>query len=277
MEVYGKMAAQFDTGITVKNKKIVTDTVTVVKSELEIAEHEAAVALSAVTDATAAAERATAKVNQLKADMLRAEVDEDEEIERLFAEIKANRAKKAQREATADIQKHRDRAKAEIQQLIDRDEKLILEIKERITANKEEQNNIDKGVKDTVLTSHIVRQAEQIQLTPITLVRAERPQRAEGEKRVRNVVPRPALAGLIKSRTLFRYKFKGVVFCDTASTDTYDTLAEFCDKKIKASGEAGGTTVSVYEKVEVKLNHCPSGDPWRKWGDIYHISTTQIN
>ena len=159
------MAAQFDIGITVKNKKIVTDTVTVVKSELEIAEHEAAVAHSAVTKATAAAERATAKVDKLKADMLHAELDEDqrldEEIERLFAEIKANRAKKAQREATADIQKHRDRAKAEIQQLIDRDEKLILEIKERITANKEEQNNIDKGVKDTVLTSHIVRQAEQ--------------------------------------------------------------------------------------------------------------------
>ena len=111
---------------------------------------------------------------------------------------------------------------------------------------------------------------------------------AEGcQPKTKTKVPRPPLVGLIKSRTFFRYKFKGVeygcysdtgeVFHDGGSTDTYKSLAEFCAEKIKASGDTTGTMVSVYEKVYAKLNHCQSGDPWRKWGVLYHEGTVSIN
>ena len=277
MEVYGKMAAQVDTGITVKNKKIVTDTVTVVKSELEIAEHEAAVALSAAAVALATAERATAKVDKLKADMLPAELDEDEEEHRLIAELKANRAKKAQRQANADIQRHRDRAKAEIQQLVDVNLRKIKELQEANDRHKQEQENIDKGVKDTVLTSHIVRQAEQIQLAPISPARLERPQRAEGEKRVRKTVTRPPLCDLITERLNFRWvgytcnTENGKDFIEADGT-VFRSLNAWTETLIERGG-GGGRKVSVYVVVSVQNN---TTKDWKNWGQVYTENCTSL-
>ena len=237
MEVYGKMAAPFDTGLTGKNKLV---------TELEKAEREEREALELMA-------RSRAKIALLKANT---------DIERLRRE---RDAVEALEEAKYDTEINR-----------------LIALRHDVRVKREA---LRRGERDSELTAVSVARAADFVVAdrqPVVRVRPE-----GGPVRVRKGVIRPALAGLIKSRTLFRYKFKGVeygcysdtgaVFCDTASTDTYDTLAEFCDKKIKASGDTTGTTVSAYEKVYVKLNNCPSGDPWRKWGDIYHISTTQIN
>lgn len=212
------------------------------------------------------------------------EIAEREEREAMEAMARA-RAKKAQLTANAHIARLRS----------ERDEVFALEQAKyeaeivRVSALRDgviaKRSSLKAGELDAELTAATVARASDFVVTDR---QAEAPRRsAVGGVRVRNGKVRPPLVGLIKSRTHFRYKFKGVehscwtdtgaVFQDGLSTDTYSTLAEFCDKKIKASGEAGGTTVSVYEKVEAKLNHCPSGDPWRKWGDIYHERTTQIN
>jgi len=196
------------------------------------------------------------------------ELDEDEENERLFALIKANKAKKALREATADIQRYRDRAKAEIQTLIDRDEKLILEIQERITAHKAEQTSIDGGFKDAVLTASIVRQAEQIQVSTITP--PPRPPRAEGAKRVREVVPRPKLWDIIKSRLNFRweghtcYTDNGRDFIEPDG-NVLRSLNTWTETLIERAG-GGGRKVSVYVVVDVQNNE--TGE-WKNWGKVY--------
>ena len=198
------------------------------------------------------------------------DLDEDEEERRLLAELKANRAKKALREATADIQKHRDRAKAEIQQLIDANLRKIKELQEANDQHKEEQNNIDKGFKDSVFTSSIVRQAEQIQVSTIAPVRAERPQRAEGEKRVRKVVSRPKLFDIIESRLNFRwaghtcYTDNGKEFHEEDG-NVLRSLNAWTESIIERGG-GGGRKVSVYEVVEVQ--NIETGK-WKNWGEVY--------
>jgi len=213
------------------------------------------------------------------------EIAEREEREAMEAMARA-RAKKAQLTANAHIARLRS----------ERDEVFALEQAKyeaeivRVSALRDgviaKRSSLKAGELDAELTAATVARASDFVVTDRQALPVSRV-RPEGAVRVRNSKTRPPLAGLIKSRTFFRYKLKGVyyvcysdageVFQDTATGATYKSLAEFCDKKIKASGEAGGTTVSVYEKVEAKLNHCPSGDPWRKWGDIYHERTTQIN
>ena len=227
MDVYGKMAIQFDTGMT----------------DIEIAEREAAVALAAAERATAAAERATAKVDKLK----------------------------------ADIQRHRDRAKGEIQQSIDANLRKIKELQEATDRHKEEQNNIDKGLKDAVLTSHIVRQAEQIQLAPITPARPDRPQRAEGEKRVRKTVPRPPLCDLITERLNFKweghtcYTENGKDFHEANGT-VFRSLNAWTETLIERGG-GGGRKVSVYVVVSVQNN---TTKDWKNWGQVYTENCTSL-
>ena len=211
----------------------------------------------------------------------------EREDRELMEAMKASRAKIALIKANADIERlrrERDAVEALEEAKYDTEINRLIALRHDVRVKREA---LRRGERDGELTAVSVARATDFvvsdrQAQPVARVRTE-----GGTVRVRNGKIRPLLAGLIKSRTFFRYKFKGVeygcysdtgtVFCDTASTDTYKSLAEFCDKKIKASGEAGGTTVSVYEKVEAKLNHCPSGDPWRKWGVLYHTETVSIN
>lgn len=205
------------------------------------------------------------------------EVDEDEENERLFALIKANKAKKALREANADIDRYRlDRCRV-IQTNIDRDEKLILEINERITAHKAEQSETMLGLHDGELTAGLVRQAEQIQLAPITPARVERPQRAEGEKRSRETVPRPPLCSLITSRLNFKwedgtcYTENGKEFVEPDGT-VFRSLNSWTETLIERGG-GGGRKVSVYVVVDVQN---PDTGAWKKWGEVYTKNCTSL-
>lgn len=130
-----------------------------------------------------------------------------------------------------------------------------------------------RGEFDTELTQHIVRQAEQIQIT----TRAhERP-----EKRERTLINRPPLKGLIKSKSQFRFSNKGKVYtCWTEDggifTDgdgIYKSLASWTSDVIERGG-GGGRKVSAYEVCEIFLN---SAKVWKKWGEIYKPDTTKIN
>jgi hypothetical protein len=196
---------------------------------------------------------------------------EDEDNKRLYAQIEANNAKKSQR------LRLRDAAKSQIQLLIDRDEKLILEINERIRVNKEEQNNIDKGLKDDILTSSIVSQAEQIQHAPIAPARPERPQSAQHEKRVRKTVHRIPLCDLIKSRLNFKWEGytchtdNGNDFVEPDGT-IFRSLNSWTEAIIERRG-GGGRKVSVYVVVDVQNN--ATGE-WKNWGQVYTGDCTSL-
>jgi len=198
------------------------------------------------------------------------EVDEDEENERLFALIKANKAKKALREATADIQRYRLERCRVIQTNIDANLHKIKELQEANDAHKREQEETTSGLHDGHLTAGVVRQAEQFQLAPITPARVERPQRAEGEKRVRKVVHRPPLCSLIKSRLNFKWEGKtcytdnGKEFIEPDGT-VFRSLNTWTETLIERTG-GGGRKVSVYVVVDVQNNE--TGE-WKKWGEVY--------
>jgi len=198
------------------------------------------------------------------------EEDEDEVNERLFAQIKANKAKKALREATADIQRYRLERCRVIQTNIDANLHKIKELQEANDAHKREQDETTSGLHDGHLTAGVVRQAEQIQVAPIAPARVERPQRAEGEKRVRKIVKRPPLCSLITSRLNFKweghtcYTDNGKDFVEEDGT-VFRSLNTWTETIIERGG-GGGRKVSVYVVVDVQN---PETGAWKKWGEVY--------
>lgn len=236
MEVYGKMAAPFDTGLTVK-KKLVTD--------IEIAEREEREALELMA-------KARAKTAQLKANAdivrLRGERDAVEALEEAKYDTEINRLIAL---------RHDVRVKREALRL---------------------------GERDSELTALFIARATDFVVTdrqPVACVRTE-----GTEPRTKTKIDRPPLAGLIKSRTFFKFPFKGVdymAYSDTGhkiveadGSRSYDTVSEWANTKIKATGDQK-TQVSPYERVYAKLNHYPNGDPWRKWGSLHCEGAISIN
>jgi len=235
MVVYGKMAAPFDTGLTVKNK-LVTD--------IEIAERDEREALELMA-------RSRAKIALLKANA---------DIERLRRE---RDAVEALEEAKYDTEINR-----------------LIALRHDVRVKREA---LRRGERDGELTAVSVARAADFVVTdrqPIVRVRTE------GEPRTKTKINRPDLAGLIKSRTFFKFPFKGVDYMAYSDTGhkiveadgsmTYDTVSEWANAKIKATGDQK-TQVSPYERVYAKLNHCPNGDPWRKWGSLHCEGAISIN
>lgn len=238
MEVYGKMASPFDNGLTVKNK-LVTD--------IEIAEREEREALELMA-------RSRAKVALLKAksniERLRSERDEVEALEETKYDTEINR---------------------------------LIALRHDVRVKREA---LRRGERDGELTAVSVARASDFVVT----ARDERPvarMRAEGtEPRTKTKIDRPPLAGLIKSRTFFKFPFKGtdyMAYSDTGhkiveadGSRSYDTVSEWANTKIKATGDQK-TQVSPYERVYAKLNRCPNGDPWRKWGALHCEGARSIN
>lgn len=232
MEVYGKMAAPFDTGL---------------ETDIEIAEREEREAMEVMK-----ASRAKIALLKANADIvrLRNERDEVEALEEAKMDAEINRLIAL---------RHDVRVKREALRRGERDAELMAVSVARAT--------------DFVVTD---RQAQ-----PVARVRSE-----GTEPRTKTKIDRPPLAGLIKSRTLFKFPFKGVdymAYSDTGhkiveagGSRTYDTVSEWANTKIKATGDQN-TQVSPYERVYAKLNHCPNGDPWRKWGSLHCEGARSIN
>ena len=233
------MAAPFDTGLTVKNK-LVTD--------IEIAEREEREALELMA-------RSRAKIALLKANAdivrLRGERDAVEALEEAKYDAEINR---------------------------------LIALRHDVRVKREA---LRRGERDSELTAVSVARAADFVVADRQAQPVAPPRRsAEGEPRTKTKINRPDLAGLIKSRTFFKFPFKGVdymAYSDTGhkiveadGSRTYDTVSEWANTKIKATGDQK-TQVSPYERVYAKLNHCPNGDPWRKWGSLHCEGAISIN
>ena len=259
------MSAPFDSGLTVKNKFGKNTPIYPIEdvNRKKLVTHET---------------KYDAEIVRLTA-LREAEIepDEDEVNEQLFAQIKANKAKKALREATANIQRYRLERCRVIHTTIDAN---LLKIKELQKANDEHKRQQDEtmsGLHDGHLTSGVVRQAEQIHVAPIAPTRPERPQRAEGEKRVRKVIHRPPLCDLIKSRLNFKWEGKtcytdnGKEFLEPDGT-VFRSLNSWTETIIERTG-GGGRKVSVYVVVDVQNNET---EEWKKWGEVYTEDCTSL-
>jgi len=259
------MAAPFDTGLTVKNKiwrtdpihsieevkdkKLATHTMTDVKSLLEIAEREEAYAMAMAREIMAKAKAKTALL-KATADIvrLRGERDDVEAVEEAKLDAEINR---------------------------------LIALRHAVRVKREA---LRRGERDGELTAVSVARATDFVVTDRQPVVRMRPEGTE--PRTKTKIVRPPLAGLIKSRTFFKFPFKGVdymAYSDTGhkivETDgsmSYDTVSEWANTKIKATGDQK-TQVSPYERVYAKLNHCPNGDPWRKWGVLHCEGAISIN
>lgn len=236
MEVSVKMTSMFHTGLIVKNK---------FATDIEIAEREEAEALELI--AKARAKKAHLKAN---ADIvrLRSERDEVEALEEAKLDAEINR---------------------------------LIALRHDVRVKREA---LRRGERDGELTAVSVARATDFVVT----TRDERPiaRMRPTEPKTKTKIDRPPLAGLIKSRTFFKFPFKGVdymAYSDTGhkiveadGSRTYDTVSEWANTKIKATGDQK-TQVSPYERVYAKLNHCPNGDPWRKWGALHCEGAISIN
>lgn len=202
------------------------------------------------------------------------EEDEDAVERRLLAELKSNRAKKAQKEAARQIEQLRSARVAVLQQRRAEAFRICEAIDQEI-------GEIQSGSRDGELTAGIVAKAAEIQIS--TKPPTAKPTRPEGEKRERTIITRPPLIGLIKSPSTFRFSNKGklyfcksengVSFKDNETKEVFKSLASWTVDVIERGG-GGGRKVSAYEVCEIKIN--ATGD-WKKWGEIYHEDTTQIN
>lgn len=202
------------------------------------------------------------------------EEDEDAVERRLLAELKSNRAKKAQKEAACQIEQLRSARVAALQQRR-ADAFRICE------AIDQEIGEIQSGSRDGELTAEIVAKAAEIRITTKSEPQ-KKPPANDGEKRERLVKSRLPLSGLIHSRVDFRFAHKGkTYFCQTnngvdflrENGERTKSLASWTAELIEENG-GGGRKVSTYETVEAKISPA-SG--WVIWKNIYNEETTSIN
>ena len=95
------------------------------------------------------------------------EIDEDEEERRLLEQLKANRAKKAQREAVGRIEELRGARGVIIHAQITDITTRIYDLTKLRDELHEEAGEVARGKRDDQLTAEIVAQAEQIQIAQI--------------------------------------------------------------------------------------------------------------
>jgi hypothetical protein len=213
------------------------------------------------------------------------EIAEREDRE-LMEAMKASRAKVALLKANADIVRlrgERDEVEALEEAKYDIEINRLISLRHDVRVKREA---LRRGERDGELTAVSVARATDFVVT----TRDARPvarMRPEGtEPRTKTKIDRPPLAGLIKSRTFFKFPFKGVDYMaysdnghkivEADGSRSYDTVSEWANTKIKATGDQK-TQVSPYERVYAKLNHCPNGDPWRKWGVLHCEGAISIN
>jgi hypothetical protein len=213
------------------------------------------------------------------------EIAEREEREALELMAKA-RAKTAQLKANADIVRlrdERDAVEALEEAKYDTEINRLIALRHDVRVKREA---LRRGERDGELTAVSIARATDFvvadrQAQPVARVRPE-----GGQPRTKTKINRPPLAGLIKSRTHFKFPFKGtdyMAYSDTGheivptdGSGSFDTVAKWVKSKIVATGDHK-TEVNSYDKVYVKLNHCPSGDPWRKYGVLHNEATVSIN
>jgi hypothetical protein len=202
-------------------------------------------------------------------------MNEDEEERRLLEQLKVVRARKAEKEAYKHIELLRD---SEIKIV----SKKITELEERIlhyTIQRVEHltriEKIKRGEEDNLLTKEAVKKE-------MSIVQPKKENIEHQDKRERNAILRPRLAGLIKNPTHFRFNCKGRNHrCNTENGTTFvtpngivhPTLSAWTTAVLKEC-DSGGRCVSVYEVCEVWIDK-RSG--YVKWGDVYTSDCVSIN
>jgi hypothetical protein len=202
-------------------------------------------------------------------------MNEDEEERRLMEQLKNVRARKAEKEAYKHIEILRD---SEIKIA----SKKITELEERIlhyTIQRVEHltriEKIKRGEEDNLLTKEAVKKE-------MNIVQPKKEKIENQDKRVRTIIYRPPLAGLIKNPTHFRFNCKGRNHrCNTENGTTfvtpngnvYDTLSAWTTEVLKEC-DSGGRHVSVFEVCEVWIDKCAK---FVKWGDVYTSDCVSIN
>ena len=203
--------------------------------------------------------------NKLVTELEKAEREHRDAVEAM----KASRAKVALIKANADIERlrrERDAAEALEEAKYDTEINRLIALRHDVRVKREA---LRRGERDSELTAVSVARAAVFvvadrQAQPVARVRPE------GEKRVRNVVPRPKLWDIITSRLIFRwaghtcYTDNGKDFIEPDG-NVLRSLNSWTETLIERGG-GGGRKVSVYEVVDVQ--NIETGK-WKNWGEVY--------
>lgn len=202
------------------------------------------------------------------------EIDYEEEERFYMEKIRAARARKAQKEAVAQILPLRQARAGELFHKQEEIKRRIYDLELQAGEILKEIDAVQRGEFDEELTRTIISNATQIQIAPPAPTPA-------GEKRERKIITRRPLTEVIKSKTRFRLTLKGTTyFCDTekggsftGEGETFTSLNRFCEAMVKRSGD-NRRKISAYETVDILIN--ASGE-WHKLGLIYTSECTAIN
>jgi len=218
-----------------------------------------------------------------------AENDIDAEMLACMERMRFLSSQKAQKTANAEIERHR----ADAVIVIEKEQSILIAKKEeylnaisileiQISNLNEKKISIQKGEKDADLTKVIAEKAGDL----VIIQKSDKVEKTEkkepnGDKRVRAKIIRRPLSELIKSKTEFRFIFKGGDNrCFTEDGATFDTefgktktLAEWAKKVLEKAGEKG-TEVSVFKKVDIFMK---KEQDWRRMEAIHNESCESIN